>query len=187
MKISSKVMTLTSILLLIGCQKKDDNKFSLEKIYDENRLESHLGTMNSMRDRFTMNQGFGTQKPYAPIVTMPQTVKVWVPDRYLDEDDALSQGHWVHLKLYDGDFAIKRSNPTSPYGLSNLPKIPTKGIEYDANVVHEVMSDKKKADGMSDTPSFGVPVGFQNLEQKRETQQSVGKEGDNEEFDSVYR
>ena len=189
------VVTFISLVSMMGCQKKDKNPVTLQQVYDENRLEGHQATINNMRDKFQLMDGFGTQKPYAPIVTMPQTVKVWVPDRYIKEDDTVSQGHWVHLKLYDGDFAIKRSSPTSPYGLENLNRVETPEVPFDPNAVHEVMTErKKKSSGMDDYPSYGVPISYKEDRDKQKAEaeakkssKASSKQGDNEEFNSAYK
>jgi hypothetical protein len=73
-----------------------------------------------------MHGTLGYLRPYVPVRTPPNVMPVWIPS-FVDEDNNLIQGHWVHILITDEQWFIETAVPVETSEGGRIPHTAANG------------------------------------------------------------
>ena len=84
---------------------------ALDEVYAHARRQGITEAEQSLREDLQMQGTLGYVRPYVPVRTPPNVMRVWIPP-FEDEQHNLVQGHWVHVVVHDeGWYVGQQASP----------------------------------------------------------------------------
>jgi hypothetical protein len=86
---------------------------SLDEVYAHARRHGSEAGEKTLREELQMQGTLGYVRPYVPVRTPPNVMRVWIP-AFEDEQHNLVQGHWVHVVVHDeGWYVGQQASPVA--------------------------------------------------------------------------
>jgi len=86
---------------------------SLADVYRSARREGIEAARETLQQDLQIQSTLGYVRPYVPVRLPPNVMRVWIPP-FVDEDNHMVQGHWVHVMIRDEQWFIEDNAPLSP-------------------------------------------------------------------------
>lgn len=84
---------------------------SLDEVYAHARRQGSEAGEQTLREDLQMQGTLGYLRPYVPVRTPPNVIRVWIPP-FEDEQHNLVQGHWVHVVVHtEGWYTGQQASP----------------------------------------------------------------------------
>jgi hypothetical protein len=84
---------------------------SLDEVYAHARRQGSEAGEQTLREDLQMQGTLGYLRPYVPVRTPPNVIRVWIPP-FEDEQHNLVQGHWVHVVVHtEGWYVGQQTSP----------------------------------------------------------------------------
>lgn len=86
---------------------------SLDDVYNSARREGIAAAKDTLQHDLQLQGTLGYVRPYVPVRMPPNVMRVWIPP-FVDADNHMVQGHWVHVLIRDEQWFIEQEAPVPP-------------------------------------------------------------------------